>query len=173
MLGALAACGEQAPKPVASTPMRTATPSASPAPVKKAGPAERAKAKLENYLTENTQDKNRYCVPADEIPKDAIAAVNCDYRDSPQGSYLLFKSKSKMADYFDLVSAASKPIRGTKCSSDTWGRGTKEYVGKLGLYTLGARTVLIWTDDDARVLGTIRSKTASPRTICGLWRESG
>jgi hypothetical protein len=46
-------------------------------------------------------------------------------------------------------------------------------VGKLGLFKLGARTVLIWTDDNARVVGTIRTKTASPSTICALWRESG
>jgi hypothetical protein len=139
-----------------------------------AGAARRARhAELRNYLGKNTQDMRGRCVPADELPMDAIAAVDCDFRKGPRGGYLLFDSKSDLEDYFGLVTAASKRIRGTKCSGDTWGRKAHETLGWLGLYRRHARTLLIWTDIDALVVGEIRTRTASTKTLCGLWRESG
>jgi hypothetical protein len=165
----LTGCGEET-KAVTATPTRTATPTPT---VKPAPPAERATAELRNYLGKNTQDMRGRCVPADELFMDAIAAVDCDFREGPRGGYLLFDSKSDLEDYFGLVTAASKRIRGTKCSGDTWGRKAHETLGWLGLYRRHARTLLIWTDNDALVVGTIRTRTASSKTLCGLWRESG
>jgi hypothetical protein len=165
----LTGCGEE-PKGVAATPTRTATPTPT---VKPASPAERATARLRNYLGKNTQEMRRRCVPADELFMDAIAAVDCDFRGEPWGGYLLFDSKSDLEDYFGLVTAASKRIRGTKCSGETWGREAHETLGWLGLYRRPSRTLLIWTDNDALVVGEIRTRTASSKTLCGLWRESG
>ena len=113
----LTGCGEET-KGVTATPTRTATPTPT---VKPAPPAERARAELRNYLQKNTRDMSRRCVPADELFMDAIAAVDCDFRQGPRGDYLLFDSKSDLEDYFGLVTASSKQIRGTKCSGDTVG----------------------------------------------------
>jgi hypothetical protein len=167
VVGALAGCGEQTKREAAT---RTPTPSPT---VKPAPPAERAKAELRNYLVENTQNMRQHCVPADELVMDAIAAVDCDYRHGPRGDYLLFDSKADLEFYYGTVTASSKRIRGTKCSGNTWGRTPNETRGWLGLYKRRTRTLLIWTDNEALVVGTIHTRTASTSTLCGLWRESG
>jgi hypothetical protein len=104
----LTGCGAET-KGVTATPTRTATPTPT---VKPASPAERATAKLRNYLGKNTQEMRRRCVPADELPMDAIAVVDCDFRGGAWGAYLMFDSESDLEDYFGLVTAASKRIRG-------------------------------------------------------------
>ena len=167
----LTGCGEETKRVTATPPTPTATPTVKPAPA-----AERAKAELRNYLAENTQDMIRYCLPADELFMDAIAAVDCEFGEEARGGYLLFESQSDLEFYFGTVTAASKRIRGTKCSGQEWGRRggrTPDTRGWLGLYRRDARTLLIWTDNDARVLGEIRTTTASPKTLCALWREAG
>src|SRR3954470_7200939 len=59
---------------------------------------------------EETQDVSGHCVPADEVARTAIAEVKCDYRDSPRGVYVLFKTRKAMRAYFNFVRATSAPI---------------------------------------------------------------
>jgi hypothetical protein len=173
---AIAGCGgSDPPKRAAVTPTPTPSPSPAASPavvVEPASAKERAEGALRDFVLEHTQEGGRLCVPDDTPPRTSIAAENCDFRGSPQGSFVLFKTRKAMRAYYTLVRAAAAPIPGTECSGPTWYRRKSHVEGKLHLGKLGARTVLIWSDDSERVVGTIRTKTASTKRICGLWREA-
>src|SRR3954451_18084017 len=110
----LAGCGEQAPKRVRATPTPTPTPTVSPVPSPLPA-SERAKADLQNYLDEETQDDRRYCYPDDDVPDPAIAASHCESRDGPRRDYLLFDTRDERSRYFDRVSHDSTAGRGGRC----------------------------------------------------------
>src|SRR4051794_39873503 len=157
VLAAVAGCGgREEPKRAAGAPTASPSPTATPT-VNPVSGAERAKATLQNFLQEETQDGSGHCVPADEVARTAIAEVKCDYRDGPRGVYVLFKTRKAMRAYFNLVRATSAPIAGQPCSFRTWRRNGSTQ-GRFGLLRLGARKVAIWTDDSERVVGVIYSR---------------
>src|SRR4051812_1891819 len=93
VLAAVAGCGgREQPNRAAATPAASPSPTAT-ATVKPVSGAERAKATLQNFLQEETQDGSGHCVPADKVARTAVAEAKCDYRDGPRGSYLLFKTR--------------------------------------------------------------------------------
>jgi hypothetical protein len=162
VLVAVVGCGDEPKaKPVATrTPVPTATAAASASP---------ASVELLNLLRDQTQDRARLCEPAGEVPAPAVAAVNCDYDATAQGSWLQFESHEAMLEYFNDVRATSLPIRGSECSFRRWRRGTRPE-GRAFFGRDGRRKVLIWTNDSDRIVGEIRATGSRADEVCAIWR---
>ncbi len=162
VLVAVVGCGgEPEPRPVAvKTPVPTATaaPSVSPASVE-----------LLTLLRDATQDRARLYEAAGKVPAPATAAVSCDCDAGAEGGWLQFATHEDMLEHFNRVRGATTPIRGTECSIGRWARGTRPE-GRIWFGREGRRTVLIWTNDNDRIVGTIRATGSRAEEVCAIWR---
>ena len=156
------AAASRSARPVAAkTPVPTATaaPSASPASVE-----------LLTLLRDATQDRARLCEPAGE---------GAGAGDRRRVLRLRRGRRRRMAAVRDArgharalrpgAPGAARPIRGTECSIRRWARGTRPE-GRIWFGRDGRRTVLIWTNDSDRIVGTIRSTGSRPDEVCAIWR---
>ena len=103
------------------------------------------------------------------MPAPATAAVACDYDAGAEGGWLQFATHEDMLEHFNQVRGATVPIRGTECSIWRWARGTRPE-GRIWFGRDGRRTVLIWTNDSDRIVGTIRATGSRPDEVCAIWR---
>ena len=137
-----------------------------------APPEEKAAAALQQYLATATRAAYK-CDPALEVPEVAQAAVRLRLSLRDRGHYLKFESLKAMRAYYEDVRSGARKVGGTPCTGPKWQRYPPETDGRLAFVRSGSEgNVIVFTEDEWEVVGTIRGNGASARAVCSVWQKT-